>query len=231
MGMPVERKEGATLLLALALLAASCGDDSAATTTTAVSTTSPVTTTAPAITTTVVTTTTTTEAATTTITVAATTTTAPWLHVIEFEGTGFWVFPPVLGSPGDSNGSGCSPPGDDLPDGVWFGYAEAVSGGVISFDLACYFTGDAAAAVAAAGECDDELGPCIRNQNPKLFAVPIVSDAEVYYIEPTTQDSVLVSPGSWPVAGSYLPCPGDRCGVWLYVNGGVATGIWEMFAE
>ena len=46
-------------------------------------------------------------------------------------------------------GSGCSPPGDVLPDGIWFGFAEAVEGGVITFDLGCYFS-EPAASVAAA---------------------------------------------------------------------------------
>jgi hypothetical protein len=212
------------LVLAFSLLAAACGDDSAETTTTTLAAT---TTTAAPTTTTGAPTTTTVAPTTTTAAPTTTTTTAP-LFVITFDSLGRPEFPPVLGGSSDPHGSGCSPPGDVLPDGIWFGYAEALSAGVISFDLACYFTGAAAETASMAGDCDTEFGQyCVRNNNPKLFPVALAADVDQYYIvdgfpEPTS---------SWPVPGSYLTCPGERCGVWLYVNGGVITEMWEMFEE
>jgi hypothetical protein len=136
----------------------------------------------------------------------------------------------VFGTSGDPHGSGCAPPGDVLPDGVWFGYAEAVSGAVITFDLACYFTGQAALAVSGP-DCDTEFGEyCVRNVNPKTFTITIDPNADVYYIEPSW-NIAQVAASAWPVSGSYLTCPGTRCGVWVYINGGVATGVVEMFEE
>ena len=32
-----------------------------------------------------------------------------------------------------------------------------------------------------------------------------------------------------PTPGAFLECPGEFCAVWLYVNGGVATGIVEQY--
>ena len=226
-----------TVLVGVVLLIlASCGDsdtagnnpfgamttaaDAGATSTTAAPTTSAATATTVA-------------ASTTVATTAVPTTVAPTLpYPIAYDGMGLPMFPPVLGSPGDPNGSGCAPPGDVLPDGIWFGYAEAVSGGVITFDLACYFTGDAAWTASLAGDCDTEFGDyCVRNNNPKVFSVPIAATAEVFYIEAGTWDLAPVPASSWPVSPSYLTCPGEKCGVWLYVNGGSATGIVEMFEE
>jgi hypothetical protein len=41
----------------------------------------------------------------------------------------------------------------------------------------------------------------------------------------------LVLPFSdWPAdPAGYTPCPGDFCGVWLYVNGGNVTEILEQY--
>ena len=47
------------------------------------------------------------------------------------------------------DGSGCTPgDGDVLPDGRWFGFPSAREADSFSFDLACWFTGDDAAAAA-----------------------------------------------------------------------------------
>jgi len=212
----------ATLLLSLMLLAAACGDDDAATTTSATGVTTttlaPTTTAAPTTTTAP----TTTAATTTTM---ATTTTAATLYQID--PTDF--FPDVFGAPGDPNGSGCVVGADVLPAGVWFGFVEAVSGGVITFDLACFFTGDAAVAAATA-DGEEAFDFYVRNQNPKVYSVPISPSAQVYYVDMISgPEPTPIALSSWPTADSFTTCPGDYCPVWLYVNGGVATGIVEQY--
>ncbi|MEX2323162.1 MAG: hypothetical protein WEA29_05260 [Acidimicrobiia bacterium] len=209
------------LSLVLSLVLAACGGTgTTGTSTTVASTTSEATTTVPEDTTT-------TAAEATTTTAGVTTTTAP-LYVVPIP----WEFPAVFGASGDPHGSGCVVEGGLLPDGLWFGYAEAVGGGVITFDLACYFTGAAAEAEATA-DGTEVFDNYIRNQNPMTFPVPISPLAQVFYIDATLSDAGFfpqpIAVSSWPTAASYLPCPGEFCGVWLYVNGGQATGVVEMF--
>lgn len=225
-------KRALATVVGLAMLVAACGDDAAGDPTTTVpgSTAAPVTT-APA--TTVAASTTVAPATTTTL---AVTTTAP----IVFALGSLESPPPVLGAAGDPNGSGCVIGDVDvLPDGIWMGFAEAVSfpaggTGTITFDLACYFSGAAADAAANAdygGTDGAEEGFYIRNQNPKVFTVAVSRVAEVYYIDAAgpTWFPEPIPLSSWPSASSWLPCPGETCAVWLYVNGGVATTIREEF--
>jgi hypothetical protein len=223
-------------ILLLLLLLAACGDDSGTgwTSTTPVTAPSTSTTAGPDTTgttgTTIVTTTsetTTTAAPTTTV---APTTTAATQYTIDTA----TFLPPVFGAAGDPNGSGCILYGDVLLDGVWFGFAKAVSNGVITFDLGCFFTGAAADAAANAdygGTDGAEEGFHIRNQNPKTFPVTIAPTAQVYYVDQAgpTWFPELIPLASWPSTTSWLPCPGDSCAVWLYVNGGQATGIVEQY--
>lgn len=211
------------LFIALALVASACGGGEAVDTTT---TSSLVTTTSAVVSTTIPEATTTTAAATTTTLPPVTTTTAP-RYLVPIP----WAFPSVFGASGDPHGSGCSLAGDALTDGVWFGYAEGVGGGKITFDLACYFTGPAAVAAAAA-DGEEAVDFYIRNQNPKVFSVAISPLAQVFYIPEDSEDVLAPEPiavTSWPTPASFLECPGTFCGVWLYVNGGEATGIVEMY--
>jgi hypothetical protein len=216
-------KRPAILLLTLVLVAAACGDDAATTTTIASDTTA---TTEAAGTTAATTTTaavTTTAAPTTTL---APTTTAPAVFYL-VDTTNF--FPDVFGAAGDPHGSGCVVGADVLPAGVWFGFAQAVGGGNITFDLACFFTG-AAAAAAATEDGEEVFDFYIRNQNPKVYTVPISASAQVWYVDMITGPEPASIPlASWPTSDSYVPCPGDYCAVWLYVNSGAATGIVEQY--
>lgn len=226
-------RQALSTIVVVALLAAACGDDAAgnATTTPSGSTTAAAVTTAP--TTTAATSTTVAPATTTTL---AVTTTAP----IVFAVGDLSIPPPVLGSAGDPHGSGCVIGDTDvLPDGIWMGFAEAVSfpagaAGTITFDLACYFSGAAADAAANAdygGTAGAEEGFHIRNQNPKSFAVQVSPEAEVYSIDAAgpTWFPEPIPLSSWPSPSSWLPCPGETCAVWLFVNGGAATAIVEVF--
>ena len=143
--------------------------------------------------------------------------------------------PDVFGSAGDPHGSGCVvPPGDVLPDGVWFGSVEGYVGGVIELDLACYFTGAAATAARIAdglpGESD--LDEHVRNMNPRTYSIRLAANAEVYSIPGTgTFFPQLIPAGSWPDPFGYFECPGEGCPVWLYVNDGIVTGLVEQFFE
>ena len=214
----------ATLLLMLMLLTAACGDDDSITTLTF-----PTTTTGASTTSTTGGTTTTAVTTTAGVTTVPTTTTIPvtTIPLYLIDPTDF--FPDVFGSPGDPHGSGCVVGADVLPAGVWFGFAEAVGGGTITFDLACFFTGDAAAAAAIA-DGEEVFDFYIRNQNPKVYSVPISGSVQVYYVDMiTAPEPTPIVPTSWPTSASFQTCPSDHCAVWLYVNGGVATGIVEQY--
>lgn len=216
------------LTIVLTLIVAACGDDgaltTAATTTTGVvaSTTEPV----PPTTTMVATTTTTTEPPTTTA-APTTTTTVPYYSV-----AWYGIFPDPLFAPANGHGSGCAPPGDVLPAGMWFGYATAFSAGTLTFDLACFFTGAAGVAAAAAdGDPDYDLDFYIRNMNPKLFTIDLDPGGTAYAIDASAPDVTPVAGPmtDWPAGTGYVSCPGNVCAVWLFVNGGVVTELVEQY--
>jgi hypothetical protein len=218
---PTYRKPSAlvALGLALALLAASCGgdDDTTASTTTSPTTTEATTTAAPTTTTAVTTTTT---AAPTTTTAAPTTTTT--------QATTTTVDTNALAS-----GSGCTPGTDVLPDGEWFGYVDSATAEVLEFDLACWFTGDAA--ILAAAEDGEESPPpndyYIRNVNPDLREVPVAADAEVMWLPNLGgPDLADITYADW-IAARYTPgTEGEyKPGVWLTIADGEIVEIQEQY--
>ncbi|HSQ38384.1 MAG TPA: hypothetical protein VLS92_10880 [Acidimicrobiia bacterium] len=228
----------ALMSLVLAVLAAACGGDGSFGSSTAPSTTqageSTVPTTVPPTTPTTappstLESTTTTTAGTTTTTAGTTTTTAAETFYA-VDTTDF--FPDVFPGANDAHGSGCVTPGfDALPNGVWFGFAEGVVGGEITFDLACFFTGAAAEAAAEADEME-AFDFYVRNQVATTFAVPISPGIRVWYISVSSADVAApteIPAVAWPPPDSYLECPGDHCSVWLYVNGGQVTAIVEQY--
>jgi hypothetical protein len=150
------------LCVCIALVATACGGDDDAVATTVTAATS-----LPSASTTAATTAappTTTTAATTTTTAATTTTTIDTNTL--------------------ASGSGCTPGTDDLPDGEWFGLVADASAGEVEFDLACWFTGDAA--TMASAEDGEESPPpndyYVRNTNPALRKVTIAADAQVVWL-------------------------------------------------
>jgi hypothetical protein len=236
-------KRLALLVLALGILAAACGDDgSTFTTPTGSSTTGgtePTSTTEPGTTTTTTepppsTTDTSTTTSTSTTTTSTTTTTAPET-VYLVDTTDF--FPDPFPGSGGAHGSGCVTPGfDALPNGVWFGFAEGVGGGNITFDLACFYTGPAACDAQIedgfAADADECIDFWVRNNVATTFSVPLAAGARVWYVDMTSGD--VTSPAEipladWPTPDSFQDCPGDYCSVWLYVNGGRITGIVEQY--
>ena len=220
----------AIALLAVILAVGACGDDDTATTTTTIPTTSTTgvaTTDAPTTTAPPVTLPPTTSAPETTTT-AAPTTTSGGPYVID-PGD---LFPDVFPGAADAHGSGCVTGQDTLPDGVWFGFVTAASGANLSFDLACFYTGAAGIAAATAdGEVGYDLDFYIRNNNPKLYPVVLDLGGTAWYISTGSGgvEPLPVAASAWPVGAGYVPCPGDYCAVWLYVNGGIATGLVEQY--
>jgi hypothetical protein len=232
------------VVLVLILVVAGCGDDPASTTAAAPATTTtavPATTVAPASTaaasTTVASTTTTTVGSTTvpsttTTTIGTTTTVAPTTTALgPLFTTGIHgFFPDPLGSAEDGQGSGCVV-GGVLTDGMWFGYVEAISGGEITFDLACFFTGTAAQDAAAA-DGDEAIDFYIRNQNPATFTVPLDPGGTAYWLDATGDLTPLPIPmGDWPMPSppGYQECPHDFCSVWLFMNDGEVTELVEQY--
>ncbi len=175
------------------------------------------------------TTTTTVSGTTTTTTVSGTTTTTSGPY--RFDDPARLTPPdPLPGSEGAA-GSGCAPGTDHLPDGVWYGYVEAIHAAAVDFDLACFYFGDIAWDKAAEVGEEAPNDVWIVNQNPRIRSVPVAADATVWSItgDPTAGHQPVAF-SDWPVApDTYVPCPGEFCGVWLYVNGGVATEIVEQF--
>ena len=141
-------------------------------------------------------------------------------------------FPDPLPGSDDAHGSGCViPPGPTIPDGIWFGFVESFSPGTLTFDLACFWTG-AIAEVKAAEDGEEAYDFYVRNLNPNTYSVPIAGDARAWYIDMlsgSVQSPDEIPITSWPQPDSYQTCPSDWCSVWLYINGGDATGIVEQY--
>jgi len=222
----IRRPSVVLLALVVVLLATSCGDDTAdsttsteatttssaasTTTTTATTSTEPATTSTEATAATAETSTTQAETATSSTTTVATTTTVDVNALAE--------------------GSGCTPGTTDLGDGTWFGYVESATAAELEFDLACWFTGDAAATAAA--EDGEESPPpndyYVRNQNPQLRTIPVAGPANVTWMpnpgDPSTADTVTYA--DWLTGRAtrdYQP------GVWLTIAGGETVAILEQF--
>lgn len=221
---PNTRSTGVLLsAFAIALIVAGCGgtgsDTSSTTSTTAATTTAAPGTTAAATTTTEATTTTA-EATTTTTEATATTTTTTTT-----EATTTTIDVNTL-----ADGSGCTPGTDELGNGIWFGYVDSADATTIEFDLACWFTGDAAAQAAA--EDGEESPPpndyYVRNVNPQLRTITIASTAEVSWMpnpgDPSTQ--TVVPYADW-LTGRMTR--GYQPGVWVTIEGGEATFIEEQY--
>ncbi len=144
-----------------------------------------------------------------------TTTTAP-AHVYVFGDE--WTTNPAT----DAQGSGCTPGATGLPDGVWFGFAEAWSTSQIAFDMACWWTGAKAKEVGLAHGFEDVYDFYITNDNTTVRLVTVAGDipakqagADAGVI---TLSQVIANPGgSLPTTAPYP--------AWIYVNGGVVTEL------
>ncbi|MFH2072019.1 MAG: hypothetical protein ABIJ75_04115, partial [Actinomycetota bacterium] len=159
---------------------------------------------------------------------AAPPTTADITYVVD-EST---FFPDPLPGSDQAHGSGCVVPGGSttLTDGIWFGYVTAFTPGTLTFDLACFWTG-AIAEAKAIEDGEEAFDFYIRNQNPLTRQVPLAGSARVWYVPAVGDVSFPIETPvtSWPHPDSFLACPSDWCGVWLYVNDGKATALVEQY--
>ncbi|MDH3607213.1 MAG: hypothetical protein OER12_09485 [Acidimicrobiia bacterium] len=221
------------LLAVMGLILAACGDgdtsDPLATTTSV----SAPTTTAVATTTTLPDTTTTAPATTSTTVPATTTTTRPPPPAGGYVVVEASIFPAEpLPNSGGAGGSGCAPGPGELPDGIWYGTVLAANGDSVDFDLACFYFGDIAYEIGAAAGVEVYNDYFISDENPAIRTVPVGGQAMVWSIPGDLGDLVPLSfatdwPPDWQRA--YSECPGEFCGMWLYINQGTATELVEQY--
>lgn len=131
----------------------------------------------------------------------------------------------------EAEGSGCTPGDGDLPDGEWYGLVASLDPSGIEFDLACWFSGDAA--VRAAAEDGEESPPpndyYVRNSNPALRTVEVTGEVGVTWYpnlgDPTSEAQVTYSEWIGGVAdrGDFMP------GIWIEIEDGSVTEIREQW--
>lgn len=125
-------------------------------------------------------------------------------------------------------GSGCSPRGDTLPDGSWFGLITEATAEAIEFDLACWFVGDDAEQAAS----EDGFGPVhndyyVRNTSDRVRTVPAAAGAQAAFHPDGIPDQVETA-----TLAEYLTAVEDRglvFGVWLTVEDGAVTQVREQW--
>lgn len=137
--------------------------------------------------------------------------------------------------PSDTNDlasrSGCKPgTADSLPDGEWYGYIVDVNASEIEFDLACWFSGDAA--VAAASEDGAESPPpndyYVRNERDTLRSLAVESSAEVEYLANGGDPNSVTTAAyenwyvEWEIS-EFVP------GYWLTIEDGQVTRIAQQY--
>jgi hypothetical protein len=128
-----------------------------------------------------------------------------------------------------AGGSGCSPGDGALPDGEWFGFVTARGEDSLEFDLACWFTGDAA--TEAAAEDGEESPPpndyYVRNANPDTREVPVGELVEVtFYPDGDPNNFAEIDYDDW---GDMVATRGFELGVWLDVEDGAIDEIHEQW--
>ena len=131
---------------------------------------------------------------------------------------------------GAAEGSGCTPGEGALGDGIWFGYVLSTAASQLEFDLACWFTGDAA--VRAAAEDGEESPPpndyYVRNLNPLTRSVTAADTTEVVWYpsfgDPTSEETTTFP--EWITRAAerdFMP------GVWLEIDSGIVVNIHEQW--
>ena len=129
-----------------------------------------------------------------------------------------------------------------LAEGRSYGYIKSVNaaGSTLVFDLAQFFTGDAANQAARA---DGKIGPgetidndfYIRNVNPKLRTVPISPTVKISIIQWTNCCEHTISPSlatfahAFPGPGPTDDFHGPNTSYWLTVTNGQIVKIEEQY--
>lgn len=138
---------------------------------------------------------------------------------------------PLTGSEGAS-GSGCPAGGGPPEDGIWYGYVTASTSSSITFEFACLYFGDVAWEKAAEDGTEAPNDVYIVTTD-RVSEVPVVEGATAYTIVAPANSELRIDSvpyADWPQdANGYIPCPGESCSVWLYVNNGMVTEVLEQY--
>lgn len=128
-----------------------------------------------------------------------------------------------------ADGSGCAPGTPELPDGEWYGLVADFDATGISFDLACWFGGEAAEAAAA--EDGEESPPpndyYVRNENEEIRILAV--DPTVHASWYPSGDPNDVVHGTFPEWIEYLEGNEFRLGIWVMIDSGQVTEIEEKW--
>lgn len=128
----------------------------------------------------------------------------------------------------EASGSGCTPGTEQLPDGEWFGYVTQAEPEDVLFDLACWFSGIAAADAAA--EDGEESPPpndyYIRNESDVTRIVPVDPGATVDQLVFSGPDTTSVAYDEWAEGWSSRDF---QPGIWITITDGAVTTIVEQY--
>jgi len=127
---------------------------------------------------------------------------------------------------GGAQGAGCAPGAGKLPDGVWFGYTKSWSTSQVAFDLACWYSGAAGEAQAAAHGQEFTDDYFVTNDSTTVRLVTVAGDipAKKAALDDGVfrLSQVIADPGgSEPTSAPYP--------TWIFVNGGVVTELEVQF--
>jgi hypothetical protein len=174
-----------------------------------------------------------TTAGTTTSTTSATTTTSQPTASTQPSTTVTTAATTTTSATADTNdlaeGSGCTPGDGPLADGEWFGFVTSRSESLLAFDLACWFSGDAA--IQASAEDGEESPPpndyYVRNTNPATREVAVGDVVEVtFYPDGDPNNVSEIDYDDW---AGMVATRGFELGVWLDIENGAIAEIHEQW--
>lgn len=131
--------------------------------------------------------------------------------------------------PDGPHGSGCTPSSEtSLPDGEWFGFAASTTDTAMAFDLACWFTGDAADAAAEEDGAEPPLGDFyVRNNNELTRELPVADDVAVTFYR--SGDPQSGEQGDFATWRDVVAERGPMFGIWIETADGEVTSIEEQW--
>ena len=140
------------------------------------------------------------------------TTAPPAAFAVASHGAG--AVDPLPGSDG-MLGSGCTPGGDALRDGIWFGWIEAVRSGGFTFDLACLEAGSPATATNSNPRTRDiktAEGMPVQQLDPGPVWIYVNGGMATEIANPTITFTIDEGTSAWTEASVSLPIGGGCCG-------------------